>query len=30
MAKKLTYKNYKEMVNEQTQLLLDAMAHASQ
>ena len=30
MAQKLTYKNYKEMVNEQTQLLLDALAHAAQ
>ncbi len=30
MAQKLTYKNYKNMVNEQTQLLLDALAHAAQ
>ena len=30
MVKKLTYKNYQTMVNEQTQMLLDALAHAAQ
>lgn len=30
MAQRLTYKKYKEMVNEQTQLLLDALAYAAQ
>ena len=30
MAKKLTYATYKELVNEQAQSLLDAIAHAAQ